>query len=71
MMLVGVVALNVLRVLANNDPRGIGVLLVGYFFQGIGSFITCVVEVFHHDMISIQCSLVPGSSIFASMSFES
>jgi hypothetical protein len=45
-MLVGVVALNVLKVLARNDPRAVGVLLVGYFFQGIGSFITSVVCVF-------------------------
>ncbi|KAI0258909.1 voltage-dependent anion channel-domain-containing protein [Gloeopeniophorella convolvens] len=40
MMLVGVVASNVLRVMDLSDTRAIGVLLVGYFFQGIGFFIT-------------------------------
>ena len=38
--LVGIVALNVLRVLEPTDPRAVGVLLVGYFFQGIGFFMT-------------------------------
>lgn len=33
-MLVGVVAANVLRVMDPADTRSIGVLLVGYFFQG-------------------------------------
>ena len=33
-MLVGVVAFNVLRVIPATDPRAIGVLLVGYVFQG-------------------------------------
>ncbi|KAH8822598.1 voltage-dependent anion channel-domain-containing protein [Flagelloscypha sp. PMI_526] len=42
MMLVGVVAFNVLRVVAVDDPRGLGVLLVGYFFQGIGFFLTFI-----------------------------
>jgi tellurite resistance protein TehA-like permease len=40
MMLVGVVAFNVLRVMDPADPRSIGVLLVGYFFQGLGFFMT-------------------------------
>ncbi|TFY77488.1 hypothetical protein EWM64_g6524 [Hericium alpestre] len=40
MMLVGVVAFNVLRVLSPSDPRAVGVLLVGYFFQGLGFFVT-------------------------------
>ncbi|KAH8833876.1 voltage-dependent anion channel-domain-containing protein [Flagelloscypha sp. PMI_526] len=40
MMLVGVVAFTVLSVIDVHDPRGIGVLLVGYFFQGIGFFVT-------------------------------
>ncbi|PBK67190.1 hypothetical protein ARMSODRAFT_1020683 [Armillaria solidipes] len=40
MMLVGVVSFNVLRVMDPIDPRALGVLLVGYFFQGLGSFMT-------------------------------
>jgi tellurite resistance protein TehA-like permease len=40
MMLVGVVAFNVLKVIPPEDPRSIGVLLVGYAFQGLGSVIT-------------------------------
>jgi hypothetical protein len=34
MMLVGVVAFNALKVIPVSDPRCIGVLLVGYVFQG-------------------------------------
>lgn len=33
-MLVGVIAFNVLRVISPDDSRAVGVLLVGYFFQG-------------------------------------
>ncbi|KAF8993505.1 voltage-dependent anion channel [Cyathus striatus] len=40
MMLVGVVAFNVLRVMDPADTRSVGVLLVGYFFQGLGFFMT-------------------------------
>lgn len=41
MMLVGVVAFNVLKVMDKaNDPRAVGVLLCGYFFQGLGFFMT-------------------------------
>lgn len=41
MMLVGVVAFNVLKTMdTHNDPRALGVLLVGYFFQGLGFFMT-------------------------------
>ncbi|CAL1707974.1 unnamed protein product [Somion occarium] len=40
MMLVGVVAFNVLRVLPPEDPRALGVLLTGYVFQGLGFFMT-------------------------------
>jgi hypothetical protein len=36
MMLVGVVAFNVLKVIPPEEPRAIGVLLVGYAFQGLG-----------------------------------
>lgn len=36
-MLVGVVAFNVLRVLSPEDSRALGVLLIGYFFQGMSS----------------------------------
>ncbi|KAI0798201.1 voltage-dependent anion channel [Abortiporus biennis] len=40
MMLVGVVSFNVLKVLPPDENRAIGVLLVGYVFQGIGFFMT-------------------------------
>ena len=36
-MLVGVVAFNVLNVMDPTDPASVGVLLVGYFFQGTPS----------------------------------
>jgi voltage-gated anion channel len=37
-MLVGVIAANVLRVMDPSQSRAVGVLFVGYFFQGIGFF---------------------------------
>ncbi|KAJ3709400.1 voltage-dependent anion channel [Lentinula raphanica] len=40
MMLVGVVAFNVLKTMDPADNRAIGVLVLGYFFQGIGFFMT-------------------------------
>ena len=40
MMLVGVVAFNVLRTMDPTDNRAVGVLFIGYFFQGIGFFVT-------------------------------
>ncbi|KAI0284771.1 voltage-dependent anion channel, partial [Russula brevipes] len=40
MMLVGVIASNVLRVMDPSDSRVLGVLFVGYFFQGLGFFMT-------------------------------
>ncbi|KAF7768261.1 hypothetical protein Agabi119p4_7504 [Agaricus bisporus var. burnettii] len=40
LMLVGVVAFNTLRVIPPEDNRALGVLLVGYFFQGLGFFMT-------------------------------
>jgi len=40
MMLTGVVSFNVLKVMNPSDDRTIGVLFVGYFFQGIGFFVT-------------------------------
>jgi tellurite resistance protein TehA-like permease len=40
MMLVGVVAFNVLRVIPSNQPRAVAILLVGYTFQGLGSCMT-------------------------------
>ncbi|KAI0060713.1 hypothetical protein BV25DRAFT_923793 [Artomyces pyxidatus] len=40
MMLVGVIAFKVLTVMDPADTNSIGVLLVGYFFQGIGFFVT-------------------------------
>jgi len=45
MMLVGIVGLNVLRVLTDmdpSDPRAIGVLFTAYFFQGMGFFMTFI-----------------------------
>jgi hypothetical protein len=39
-MLVGVVASNVLRVVDHSETRALGVLFIGYFFQGIGFFMT-------------------------------
>jgi len=39
LMLVGVVAFNVLKVIPPEEPRAIGVLLVGYAFQGLGTMI--------------------------------
>ena len=38
--IVGVVAFNVLKVVPSDEPRAIGVLLVGYVFQGLGFFMT-------------------------------
>ncbi|ESK84796.1 malic acid transport protein mae1 [Moniliophthora roreri MCA 2997] len=40
MMLVGVVAFNVLNIMTTEDTRAIGVLFTGYFFQGLGFFMT-------------------------------
>ncbi|KAF8657318.1 hypothetical protein AX16_002240 [Volvariella volvacea WC 439] len=40
LMLVGVVAFQALRVIGPEDSRSIGILLVGYFFQGLGFFMT-------------------------------
>lgn len=40
MMLVGVIAFNVLKTMEPTDQRAVGVLFVGYFFQGIGMFMT-------------------------------
>ena len=37
MMLVGVIAFKVLEVIPPEEPRAIGVLLVGYAFQGLGT----------------------------------
>lgn len=39
-MLVGVVAFNVLKTMEPSDERAVGVLFVGYFFQGLGFFVT-------------------------------
>ncbi|CAL1697483.1 unnamed protein product [Somion occarium] len=40
MMLVGVVAFNVLKVIPSEEPRAIGILLTAYAFQGLGFFMT-------------------------------
>lgn len=39
-MLVGIVAFNVLDVIPATETRAIGILLTGYFFQGLGTFMT-------------------------------
>jgi hypothetical protein len=44
LMLTGVVAFNVLRVLPVSDPRIIGVLLVGYVFQGRFLYSICFTD---------------------------
>lgn len=51
-MLVGVVAFNVLKVMDVSDPRAIGVLLVGYFFQG-----ACAASVRSISLILFQVSV--------------
>ncbi|KZV65538.1 hypothetical protein PENSPDRAFT_756417 [Peniophora sp. CONT] len=40
LMLVGVVAFNVLKIMDPLDARTVGVLYTGYFFQGIGTLVT-------------------------------
>ncbi|PBK76133.1 hypothetical protein ARMSODRAFT_1051781 [Armillaria solidipes] len=40
LMLTGVVAFNALRVIDPSDPRALGILITGYFFQGLGFFMT-------------------------------
>ncbi|KAK0499998.1 voltage-dependent anion channel-domain-containing protein [Armillaria luteobubalina] len=40
LMLTGVVAFNALRVIDPLDPRAFGILITGYFFQGLGFFMT-------------------------------
>ncbi|VDB92312.1 unnamed protein product [Peniophora sp. CBMAI 1063] len=45
LMLVGVVAFNVLKIMDPLDSRTVGVLYVGYFFQGIPSY-----DVLHRDL---------------------
>jgi len=40
LMVVGVIAYNVLKTLDATDKRAVGILIVSYFFQGFGFFIT-------------------------------
>ncbi|TFK27689.1 hypothetical protein FA15DRAFT_635310 [Coprinopsis marcescibilis] len=40
MMLVGLMAFNTLEVIDHTETRNIGILLTGYFFQGLGFFMT-------------------------------
>lgn len=47
-MLVGVVAFNVLRVIPATDPRALGVLLIGYIFQGTFSVRSCEYRALKH-----------------------
>ncbi len=58
-MLVGVIASNVLRVLDPSDSRAIGVLFVGYFFQGIGFFMTMFyicIYILRYVFVLARCS---------------
>ncbi|KAF8752864.1 Voltage-dependent anion channel [Rhizoctonia solani] len=44
LMLTGIIALNALRVIQTSDPRALGILLIGYIFQGIvNPFLSCAV----------------------------
>lgn len=52
-MLVGVVAFNVLRVMEPTDTRAVGVLFTGYFFQGLGFFVT----LFYICIYMLRCAL--------------
>ncbi|EIM86418.1 uncharacterized protein STEHIDRAFT_57045 [Stereum hirsutum FP-91666 SS1] len=52
MMLVGVIAFNVLKVMDPADDRAVGVLFVGYFFQGLGFFVT----MFYICIYMIRCT---------------
>ena len=63
MMLVGVVAFNVLRVLDPSDTRAIGVLFLGYFFQGIGFFVTMFYICIYFLRIMIVSSFFVPESI--------
>ena len=56
-MLVGVVAFNVLKVMDMADPRALGVLYAGYFFQGN-------VDVIYHSELLLM--IVPGIGLFMS-----
>ncbi|KAK7451699.1 hypothetical protein VKT23_012378 [Stygiomarasmius scandens] len=52
-MLVGVVSFNILRIMDPADTRAIGVLFVGYFFQGLGFFMTFIYIVIYIIRIMI------------------
>lgn len=55
-MLVGVIAFNVLKVMDPADDRAVGVLFVGYFFQGLGFFVT----MFYICIYMIRCVVSPA-----------
>ena len=58
-MLVGVIASNVLRVLDPSDSRAVGVLFVGYFFQGVGFFMTMFyicIYILRYGFVLARCS---------------
>ncbi len=83
-MLVGVVSFNVLKVMDPIDPRALGVLLVGYFFQGLSaSCLSCIVTnqfrrsgVFHDLLLplylrySVCCLPVCSSAILIETLFS-
>ena len=45
-LLVGIVAINVLDVIPLDDGRALGVLLVGYVFQGVSALLCASLEDF-------------------------
>ncbi|KAF8895246.1 voltage-dependent anion channel [Infundibulicybe gibba] len=62
-MLVGVVAFNVLKVMDPSDMRSVGVLLTGYFFQGLGFFMTffyLCIYVIRADLCDNQTGFLDG-----------
>lgn len=50
MMLIGIVGMNVLRVMDPADTRSIGVLLASYFFQGEGDKDATALTITHTRM---------------------
>ena len=63
MMLVGVVAFNVLEVMDPAEERTLGVLFVGYFFQGLGSCVTILyIAIYFMRLMMVRCMHVLSRS---------
>lgn len=65
-MLVGVIAANVLRVLDPASSRAVGVLFVGYFFQGIGFFVTMFyicIYILRYVSAFVHCPVPRGNGV--------